>query len=80
MIRKVLIIAYCFISISKSQGKCSQYNYCCRPNEQVYLKVFNANIWGLSYFNDEPNPSPTEPYDIESVRESLVKVIWFLYD
>ena len=35
--------------------------------------MFNVNIWGLSYFDDEPIPS-SEHYDIRSVRESTKKV------
>ena len=72
--RKILIITFCLMLIAHSLGKYSDCYYCHNPNEQIYLSVFNANIWGLSYFDDEPIPSSEEPYDIRSVRESTKKV------
>ena len=72
--RKILIITFCLMLIAQSLGKYSDCYYCRNPNEQIYLSVFNVNIWGLSYFDDEPIPSSEEPYDIRSVRESTKKV------
>ena len=72
--RKILIITFCLMLIAQSLGKYSYNQYYCNQNEQIYLSVFNANIWGLSYFDDEPIPSSEEHYDIRSVRESTKKV------
>ena len=73
--RKILIITFCLMLIAQSLvGKYSDCYYCRNPNEQIYLSVFNANIWGLSYFDDEPIPLSEEHYDIRSVRESTKKV------
>ena len=42
---------------------------------KIKLKVFNLNTWGSSYFEDFPIPSKEEPYDVESVRHTLIEVI-----
>ena len=72
--RKILIITFCLMLIAQSLGKYSYYHYYCNQNEQIYLSVFNANIWGLTYFNDKPIPSYEEHYDIDSVRQSNIDV------
>jgi len=70
--RKILIITFCLMLIAQSLGKYSDYHYYCNQNEQIYLSVFNANIWGLTYFADEPIPSSEENYDIDSVKQSNI--------
>ena len=73
--RKILIITFCLMLIAQSLvGKYSDCYYCRNPNKQIYLSVFNANIWGLTYFADEPIPSSEENYDIDSVRQSNIDV------
>ena len=72
--RKILIITFCLMLIAQSLGKYSDYHYYCNQNEQIYLSVFSANIWGLTYFADEPIPSSEENYDIDSVRQSNIDV------
>ena len=42
---------------------------------KIKLKVFNLNTWGSSYFEDLPIPSNEEPYDVESIRHTLIEVI-----
>ena len=72
--RKILIITFCLMLIAQSLGKYSDYHYYCNQNEQIDLSVFNANIWGLTYFDDEPIPSSEEGYDMYSVRQSTMEV------
>jgi len=40
---------------------------------KIKLKVFNLNTWGSSYFEDLPIPSNEEPYDVESIRHTLIE-------
>ena len=42
---------------------------------KIKLNVFNLNTWGSSYFEDLPIPSNEEPYDVESIRHTLIEVI-----
>ena len=43
-------------------------------NKWLELKVFNLNTWGISWFDDEPNVSLEEPYDISSVADTDINV------
>ena len=43
-------------------------------NKWLELKVFNLNTWGISWFDDEPNVSSEEPYDISSVADTDINV------
>jgi len=46
--------------------------FCSQSKNAIKLDVFNQNVWGLSYFDDFPMPSASEPFDVSSARQSLL--------
>ena len=53
--------------------------FCSKPKNKLKLNVFNVNVWGLSYFDDLPIPSTSEPFDVDSVRQTLTGVNSFIF-
>ena len=43
------------------------------------LRIFNLNAWAASYFNDEPYPSLSEPFDVATVKETYLQVVVTTY-
>ena len=39
------------------------------------VRIFNLNAWAASYFNDEPYPSLSEPFDLATVKETYLQVV-----
>ena len=69
-------VVFLFAIVSKINCQSSKNElvskFCSKPGNEINLKVFNVNIWGLSYFDDLPSDS--EKFDVDSARQSLTAV------